>query len=70
MYMLLQVEKQEDDIVEGVHLQWCCASSLDEAIARARATEQVNNNRITVAVVDEPYCPYCLGIRYKSKRLD
>lgn len=36
MYMLLQVDKEENGVVEGTHMQWCCACSLEEATTRAR----------------------------------
>ncbi|MBD5155802.1 MAG: hypothetical protein HDT15_12275 [Oscillibacter sp.] len=69
--MLLLVNCERDGFVDGTHLQWCCACSFEEAEKRARGTEQVNGNRITVAVVDELYDPYALGRFYKGlKRLD
>lgn len=70
MYMLLLVESQEKEFVEGTHLQWCCACELEQVIARARRTEQANSNRITVAVIDELYDSYAMGRHYRSKRLD
>lgn len=69
--MLLLVDCERDDFVDGRHLQWCCACSLEEAENQARETEQVNGSRITVAVVDELYDSYALGRFYKGlKRLD
>lgn len=56
MMMLLQIDKEENGIVDGTYLQWCCACTLDEAIKRARDTEKANSNRIKIAVVDAPYC--------------
>lgn len=53
MYMLLQIDKEENGFVDGTHIQWCCACSLNEAIKRARDTEKANSNRISVAVVEE-----------------
>lgn len=71
MYMLLQIDKGENGFVDGTHIQWCCACSLNEAIKRARDTEKANSNRISVAVVDELYGSYTLGRYYKEmKRLD
>lgn len=71
MYMLLQVDKEENGVVEGTHIQWCCACSLEEATTRARKTEKANGNHITVAVVDEQYDSYTIGRRFKDKkRLD
>lgn len=71
MLMLLHVDSQDKDFVSGTHLQWRCACSLEEATARARATEKANSNRITVAVVDELYSSYCTGKYYENlKRLD
>lgn len=71
MYMLLQVEREENGLVDGTHLQWCCACSFEQAVKRARDTECVNGNRITVAVIDDLYDSYA-GMRYfkKLKRLD
>ena len=69
--MLLLVDCEQDGFVNGTHLQWCCACSLEEAENRARETEQVNGSRITVAVVDELYDSYALGRFYKGlKRID
>lgn len=71
MYMLLQIDKEENGIVDGTHVQWCCACSIEEATKRARGIEKANSNRIAIAVVDELYDSYCLGKRYKGlKRLD
>ncbi len=71
MYMLLQVDKEENGLVNGVCLQWCCACTLEEAAKRARETEKVNSNRISVAVVDELYTAYTYGIHYTNlQRLD
>lgn len=71
MYMLLQVDKEENGVVEGTHIQWCSACSLEEAAIRARETEKANGNHITVAVVDELYDAYAIGKQYKKKkRLD
>ena len=71
MYMLLQVDKEENGFVSGTHIEWCCACTLEDAKKRAKATEQVNGNRINVAVVDELYNSYCLGKYYQRlKRLD
>lgn len=71
MYMLLQVDKEENGVVEGAHIQWCCACSLKEAITRARETEKVNGNHITVAVIDELYDSYTTNRLLKNKkRLD
>lgn len=71
MYMLLQVDHEENGLVDGAHLQWCCACSFEEAMKRARETEYINGNRITVAVVNELYDSYAIK-RYfkKQKRLD
>lgn len=71
MYMLLQVDKEENGVVEGTHIQWCCACSLEEAATRARETEKANGNHITVAVVDELYDSYTTSRQFKEKkRLD
>lgn len=70
MYMLLQVDKEENGVVKGTHIQWCCACSLEEAIARARETEKANGNHITVAVIDELYDAYATGKQYKKEKLD
>ena len=55
MYMLLQIDRETGKYVDGTHLQWCCACSLEEAVKRARATEKANGNRISVAVTDSLY---------------
>lgn len=71
MYMLLQVDKEENGFVSGTHIEWCCACTLEDAEKRARMTEQANSNRTTIAVVDELYNSCCLGKYYKNlKRLD
>lgn len=71
MYMLLQISESKDGLVSGIHVQWCCACTLEEAAKRARKTEAANSNRIEVAVVEEFYTAYCLGKQYKNlKRLD
>lgn len=70
MYMLLLIESSDKEFVEGTHLQWCCACNLEQAIIRARETEQINSNRITVAVIDELYDSYAMGRHYRSRRLD
>ena len=71
MFMLLNIDKEENGFVDGTHIEWCCACSLKEATARARGTEKVNSNRITVAVVDELYDSYAHNKYYKNlKRLD
>ena len=71
MYMLLQIDREAGKYVDGTHLQWCCACSLEEAIRRARATEKANGNRISIAVVDGLYDSYATGRYYKGMdRLD
>lgn len=71
MYMLLQIDHEAEGNVDGTHLQWCCACSLEEAANRARATEAANGNRISVAVVDAHYDSYAIGRFYEGmKRLD
>ena len=69
--MLLQIDHEAKGSVDGTHLQWCCACSLEEAANRARVTEIANGNRISVAVVDRPYDSYAIGRYYTGmKRLD
>lgn len=71
MLMLLNVDKQDGDLVSGMHIQWCCACDLPEAAERARQTEKANSNRITVAVVDDLYNAYAIGRYYEDlHRLD
>lgn len=71
-YVLLQVSKTNDNgTVNGVWLQGCCGTTLEEATKRARATEAANSNRITVAVVED----LCFGVtdyneKKNLKRLD
>lgn len=36
MYMLLQIDKEENGFVDGTHIQWCCACSLNEAIKKGK----------------------------------
>lgn len=40
MFMLLNIDKEENGFVDGTHIEWCCACSLKEATARARGTEK------------------------------
>lgn len=68
MYMLLLVDKEENGMVDGTWLQWC-GFSIEKAIQRARDTEKVNSNRISVAVIDELYDSY-QRLYYNKKRLD
>lgn len=71
MYMLLNVEKINNNSVDGVHIQWCSGCTLEQAKIRARETEKSNGNRITVAVVDEIYNSYAIGKYYTNlERLD
>lgn len=48
---LINIYKQTGNTVDGRWLQ-DCIGTLEEARARADATESVNGNRISVAVVD------------------
>lgn len=50
-YSLINVHRERGGLVDGVWLQ-DCIGTLDDAARTARATEQVNHNRITVAVVE------------------
>jgi len=71
MYQLLQITSEKGGFVDGVHIEWCCACSLEKATKRARATERANGNRIQVAVADDLYHAYAMGRIYKhQKRLD
>lgn len=73
MYMLILVDKEDKErgVVSGPHMQWCCACDLEEAAAMARATEEANSNRISVAVIEELHDPYAFWKYYKDrKRLD
>lgn len=70
-HSIVTVIKEYNGLVDGVWVQHCMATTLEEATERARSTEKANSNRITVAVVEYlPFsCPnYCLmrGL----KRLD
>jgi len=71
MYMLLNVTREENGLVDGTHIQWCCVLDLARATQLARDTEKVNGNRIKVAVVDELYDSYAMHRTYKGlKRMD
>lgn len=70
-YSLVTVFEEYNGLVDGVWMQHCMGTTLEDATERARATEKVNSNRITVAVVEHlPFsCPnYCL--MRELKRLD
>lgn len=69
-YSLVNVSNEKDGLVDGVWMQHH-TGTLETAIEMARATEKVNSNQITVAVVEalnntEPN----YSIRFKLKRLD
>lgn len=51
-FSLINVSEKKDGLVRGVWVENCC-TGLDVAAARAKATEEVNSNRIEVAVVEE-----------------
>lgn len=52
-YALALISNINDNLtIDGCWLQNCAACSLEEAVKRARATEKVNGDRISVAVVD------------------
>jgi len=51
-YSLIQVYNEVDDNVDGVWIQDCSGTTLEIAVARAKATERANRNRIKVAVVE------------------
>lgn len=73
MYMLLNIDTidKDDQLVNGTHIQWCCACNLEEASQCARETETANNGHIAVAVVDVAYSTTAVGRYYtKLKRLD
>ena len=67
-YTLVNVDHEENGFVSGNWIQ-DFAGTLEEATQMARETERVNNNRITVAVVENMYFSQFQRI-YKAKRLD
>lgn len=69
-YSLINVSREYDGMVDGVWLQ-DHIGTIDSASEEARATEQANSNRITVAVVDDlGYYEPNYSFRTGLKRLD
>lgn len=69
-YSLVNVFNEKDGFVDGVWMQHH-TGTLETAIERARATEKVNSNQITVAVVEElSNTMPDYSNRFKLKRLD
>ena len=71
-YSLVNVSKDHGNgLIDGVWMQNCCGTTLEDATKRARNTEKVNSNAIIVAVVDDLNysCPN-YSLRMKLKRLD
>ncbi len=69
-FSLVQVTKKTNGLVDAVWLQ-DYTGELEMAIKRARETEEVNGNRIEVAVVEKTNCS-CpnYSLLTKLKRLD
>jgi hypothetical protein len=51
-FSLINVDKESNGLINGTWLQ-NHTGTLETAIKKAKETEKVNSNRITVAVVDE-----------------
>lgn len=51
-YSLINVSKNNGEYVDGVWMQDCSGATLEHATKRARDTETVNGEKITVAVID------------------
>ena len=65
-YALIEVHKQNGDIVEGVWIQNVVAANLDEAIERAKRYERQSSR--PVAVIQETGSP--CGYQFCARRLD
>jgi len=69
-FQIINVAREYDGLVDGVWLQ-DHTGTIDSAAEAARATEQANSNRITVAVVDDlGYSEPNYAFRTALKRLD
>ena len=68
-FSLINVIREYDGMVDGFWLQ-NHTGTLESATEKARATEQANSNRITVAVVEELSYTPDHSLRKELKRLD
>lgn len=70
-FSLMQITNTSSSgLIDGVWLQDCVATTLENAIETAKATERANSNRIKVAVVEKIEGTNFIGaIRYDLKNL-
>lgn len=70
-FSLMQITNTSPSgLIDGVWLQDCVATTLENAIKTAKATEKANSNRIKVAVVKKVEGTNLIGaMRYELKDL-